>query len=160
MDGIRQYFLSLTAASVICAVITALFPGKGTSEKLIKLVSGVMLCMIALQPVSRLDIGNFLDEWKFDLSAGADASGEGEILAREARYKLIKGSCEAYILDKATELGLDITVDITLSKDSIPKPQSVSIRGSISPYGKVQLQHILTNDLGIAKENQTWIGQP
>ncbi len=160
MDWLRGYFLSLTGASVICAVITALFPGKGASAKLIKLISGVILCLIALQPVSRLDISSFLREWEFDLSSGTDASHDGEILAQKARYKLIKDSCEAYILDKATELGLQITVEIELDDQSFPQPESVVIRGNISPYAKVQLQQILTSDLGIAKENQTWTGQP
>ena len=160
VDGIRQYVISLTSASVICAMITALFPGKGASAKLVKLISGVLLCLIALQPFSRLDIGEYLNRWKFDLQAGEEASSDGENLAREARSKLIKERCEAYILDKANELGLQITVEIELNDDAIPKPRLSIIRGNVSPYAKVQLQQILSNDLGIAKENQIWTGKP
>jgi hypothetical protein len=47
---------------------------------------------------------------------------------------------------------------VYLSEDTIPVPISVEIRGSVSPYGKQQLTKLLEEELGIAKENQLWIG--
>lgn len=160
MDSLRQYLLSLTASAVICGIITAMFPGKGASQKLVKLLSGLMLTIAALQPVSRLDIAGFLDDWKFELSQGEYAGHEGENLARDAMAEIIKENTEAYILDKAVQLGLQITAEVTLTGDDIPQPKKVTIRGYASPYAKSQLMQIIADDLGISKEDQTWTAQP
>lgn len=160
METIRQYLLSLTAAAVLCGIITTLVPGKGASQKLVKLLSGLLLTLAALQPVARLDLNKFLTNWDFALSQGEYAAADGEIIARDAMAKLIKDNCEAYILDKATEFGLRITAQVSLNGEEIPKPVSVVIVGSASPYAKSQLQRIISDDLGIPKEAQTWTAQP
>lgn len=160
MEDLLQYFLSLTAAAVLCGIINGMMPGNGAAQKLIKLLSGLLLTLTALQPVSRLDLPQFLKEWNFELSQGEYAAEDGEIIARDAMAKIIKDNCEAYILDKAAELGLSITVQMSLNRDDIPKPVSVEIIGTVSPYGKLKLQQIIANDLGIPKEAQTWTVQP
>ncbi len=158
MEGLRTYFFALTAASVLCGIVTSLVPGKGAPSVLIRLISAIILTLTALKPVSGIRFDELLRDWSWE-GASAYASAEtGENLAREAMAELIKSNCEAYILDKARELGLTLAVSVTLNSDQIPKPIAVTLQGAVSPYGRSRLQQIIVNDMGIAKEDQTWIG--
>ena len=59
--------------------------------------------------------------------------------------------------DKAKELGLNLNVEVTLSDDDTAAPAEAALWGETSPGAKSQLQRILSEDLGIPKENQRWI---
>lgn len=79
-------------------------------------------------------------------------------MSRNASAVIIKEETEAYIQDKAEELGAQIRAEITLSEDDFPIPVSVVIRGSPAEHIRGRLQRILETDVGIEKENITWIG--
>lgn len=76
-------------------------------------------------------------------------------MAEEARAEYIKTSCEAYILDKAKDLGVEIRAIFSLNGDLIPETAEISGTGGIREQKR--LQKILMMDLGIPKENQIWI---
>ena len=85
-----------------------------------------------------------------------DAAAMGENLARDSMADIIKEETEAYILDKAADLHANLHVEVTVGEDNLPV--AVTISGEASPYARRQIQAIIANDLGIAKENQKWIG--
>ena len=70
---------------------------------------------------------------------------------------LINQRLETYILDKADVWGTALTVSFQNYGENM-MPEQVVLRGKVSPYVKAQLQQSITSDLGIAKENQIWIG--
>lgn len=158
MDALRQYFLSVTAAAVICGIVNGLLQNKGMAPALVKLISGSFLALAVISPVTRIDLDDFTD-YSLNYSAAAEcAAGAGENLAQETMADIIKSQSEAYILDKAESLGLEVDVDVTVSGEQLPVPVAVCISGAVSPYAKGQLTAILTENLGIAKENQQWTG--
>jgi len=53
------------------------------------------------------------------------------------------------------QLKLDVEVELG---DCEPVPASVRITGPASPYARTQLQKRITDELGIPKERQQWIG--
>ena len=63
---------------------------------------------------------------------------------------------EAYILEIAGQLSASVTVEVSVGGDSIPVPQSVRLDGAVTPYAKSRLQTIISEELGISKENQIW----
>ena len=69
---------------------------------------------------------------------------------------IIKAETEAYILDKASQLNVELSVEVTIDEENIPT--AVTLSGEVSPYARRQLQEIIESDLGIAKENQRWTG--
>ena len=70
---------------------------------------------------------------------------------------VIKEQTEAYILEKASALNADITVSVKLALDTqYPTPESVHIKGNISPYARRLLSQTIQDDLGIASEDQVW----
>ena len=72
--------------------------------------------------------------------------------------QIIKDKTEAYILDKAASLGVDLQVDVILSDTAPPLPVEVLLIGAASPYAKAQLSTMIADELGIAKEAQRWTG--
>lgn len=157
MDQIRQYIISITVAAIICAIISGLIGKKGTQGSIIKLLCGLFLSITIISPWLHLDvnyIADYFNEIKID---AGDSVDHGQTLANMSREAIIKAQTEAYILDKASSMQLDITVEVTLSDTDLPVPYSVVLRGSASPYAKQNLQRIITSDLGIPEENQEWI---
>lgn len=156
MEGIRQYILSIAAAGILCTVGKALLPDTGLVGKLFRLVCGIFLAFVLLSPVRNLDIPDFANELAVYSVSGEDYSQEGKNLAGNAMAEIIKSETQAYILDKAQSLEGVLTVELELD-DSLC-PTKVTLTGAVSPYAKAVLSAYLEETLGIAKEDQTWIG--
>lgn len=158
MEAIRGYLLSVTAAAVICAVVSALLGKKGTISAMGKLLTGIFLAITVISPLAKIQLSNADALWD-DLSVDAAAAvAAGEEAANNELRAGIKSQTEAYILDKAASYAAELTVEVTLSDDDPPLPCAVRLTGSVSPYAKRQLQQLIAEDLGIPKEAQTWIG--
>ena len=158
MTLLREYVISVTGAAVIAGVLTSLTNSKGTAGSLLRMMGGLFLAFTVLSPVIRLEVGDirsYLDAFA-DESAAAISTGAAS--ARNAEETYIKEQITSYILDKAEKLGAGITVDVKLHDGQPPVPEEVVIRGSVSHYTKLRLQDVMTEELGIAKENLRWIG--
>lgn len=156
MEEIKTYLLGIVGAAVICGIVTRLIGDKGTQGAMVKLIAGLFLIFTVIRPIANIrmdDLTEFPDLFK---DAGAQAAASGERMTKEAVKASIKAQTEAYILDKATELSLNLTVDVSLSEDEIPLPESVHLSGKASHYAKLRLQSIIIQDLGIDKEHQVW----
>lgn len=157
MEALRQYVLSVTAAALICGIVSGLARGSAAKEW-IRLLCGLLLAFTAIRPLARLEVNAFA-ELPLPFAQEAETTAAlGENMARQAVADSIKAESEAYILDKAAALNADVTVEVTVSEDSTPVPAAVKLSGSASPYARRQLERILQTELGIAKENQLWTG--
>ena len=152
MEAIKDYLISVTAAALICGVISSL-TGKSISSKLLKLLSGLFLAAVVIKPVVEMkvnDIFAFTDE----IAVNGDlAVSQGERMAEEEMKRIIKDKCEAYILDKAKALGAEITVDVTLD-DYVPV--QVILDGNVSPFIKSSIATTITEEMNIPLEEQIW----
>ena len=156
MTAMSKYIFSVTAAAILVAVLRPLLDGKGAGGTIGKMVGGIFLLFTILQPLAQFRINAWDDlTTRFEADA-AHAVSQGQTAAKKELAKSISAGVEAYILDKATQYDAALAVQVTLSEDAIPIPVAVTIYGSISPYGKKQLQKVIENDLGIAKEDQIW----
>ena len=160
MNGLRDYLLCLTSAAILCAVVKSVLPGKGPSSRLITLICGAVLTVTALKPIVSVDLKDIDEIWSRYVVPDSYYTDIGENMSAEAMADIIKEKCEAYIQDKATSLGLDITVSVDLNEDDIPAPAYVRISGQASPYGRSMLQQIIASELGVGKEGQEWISEP
>ncbi len=155
MDALREYIFSVTGAAVICAVLTQLSAGAGKHSTMIRLLGGLFLTFTVIRPVADIRFDDWSDYTLYIQEDAQEAISAGEDFAGESLEAIIKQETQAYILDKASSLGAEITVEVILDGESVPK--EVYIQGEISPYAKSKLQDILLEDVGIAKENQIWI---
>lgn len=135
---------------------TRLMGEKGSLAALTKLICGLFLAFTLIQPLASLNLSGITD-WTVQYEMDAErAVAEGESRTRKALNELIKQRTRSYILDKAQALNAVLEVEVTLSDDDIPVPVKVRLSGKVSPYAKGRLQSIMTEELGIEKENQVW----
>ncbi len=156
MEGVRAYLLSVCASAILCGVVLRLLGKKDAPAAVGKMVCGVFLTLAVLQPLARLRPGLW-ENLSFDAEQAAQqAVQQGQAESKKALEKIIKDKAEAYILEKAGQLSASVTVEVSVGGDSIPVPQSVRLDGAVTPYAKSRLQTIISEELGISKENQIW----
>ena len=157
MEWPEQYLYSVLVAALICTVVQ-LFPITGTAKEITKLICGLSMTVAVLSPLQNQDFSGFANNI-FDISSNANSlTEEGEYASRIAMTTIIKEESEAYVHNKAAELGISVSCCIQVSEDALPVPVSVTVAGQITKQIRTQLEAILITDLGIAKENITWIG--
>ena len=156
MEGIQNYVLSVIISALICGTIPGLLQN-GAMKDLTKAVCGLILTLTVISPFRNVSLvlpENFLSA---EEDTAACAISEGEKLAQDAMAERIKAETEAYILDKAAELNAQIKVDVCISPEEPPVPVSAVISGKVSNQTRGTLQEILSVQLNIPKEDQTWI---
>lgn len=158
MDMIRQTILSVTAAAMLCGILSELLSNHRT-KNLIRFLFGLFLTIAVVGQFSDLDTSQFQEIPFIFADMAQEAVSSGEHMANSARADIIKRETEAYILDKAAQLNADISAEILVSTDDPPVPVAASIYGEMTPYIRAQLQYILDRELGISKEHQQWNGE-
>lgn len=149
--------LGIIAAALVCALVTRLVKDKGPAGASVKLITGLFMVFTVVSPLTGLSLSG-IDIWTGEFTdTAALIASEGERYSAEAVAAVIKTRTEAYILDKALALELQLQVEVVLSEDDIPVPAMVRISGKASPYARAMLQQIIEEDLQIDKENQIWI---
>ncbi len=155
-ERMKNYVLSIIASAIVCAVAIGLLGGKTASGKIVKLLCGILMAVTVISPLAKIsfsNITNFFDT----LSADAEYYvSEGKMAGQESINRIIKSQTEAYILDKATRMGLEVTVEVELDAGNHSIPGKVKIIGNVPPYAKTVLCTYIADNLGIAKENQQW----
>ena len=157
MEWLQQYLVSVTAAGIICSIAKSACDGKTVSGSMIRLIAGIVMTVTVLSPVMTLKVDNLPDlaaDWTID--AGA-AVAEGKEMAAEQVNAIISDRVSAYILDKAAAFGAELYVEVRMPADGSGQPESVVLRGNVSPYAKSRLQRIIAEEILIPKENQQWI---
>ena len=153
------YILRVVAAAVVCALLGALLPPKTAAGQISKILCGILLTITIISPLMDISFQNITGY--FDaLATDADQYvSEGEDAMRQQLTAIIKSETEAYILDKAKQMDLQIAVEVELDENNNSIPCAVTITGQISAYSKKVLSGYITDTLGIAKENQVWISK-
>lgn len=156
MTALGEYIFSVVAAAMIIGIINSFQDSKSGSGVLIRMMGGLFLAFTVIAPLAEFDFSGIADFFEDFAAVGQSAAAYGQNVASEELKSIIKAEVEAYILDKANALDAVLTVEVALDEASVPA--AVRLQGSVSPYGKARLQQILEDELGIAKENQVWIG--
>lgn len=155
MDNLRQYLLTIICATMLCAVALRIFEKNSAHNSILKLLTGIYLSITVISPLTDIrlqDITYSLPDYRVEAKQIVEQSNSD---VNSQLRGIITHEAEAYILDKATTLGIVIDAEIALSENG-NTPQSVIIKGDISPYAKSRMQQIIIKDLGIPKERQLW----
>ena len=152
MDAIRSYLLSVTAAALVCGIVSS-FAGKGNLSKICKLLCGIFLAAAVLKPVVDIKLGDIYAFTDTLTVSGDLAVSQGEKFAADEMNRIIKQKTEAYILDKAKTLGAEISVEVTLN-DYVPV--GVTVVGEVSPFVRSSLSTSIAQELNISPEEQIW----
>ena len=156
MRNIGSYILSVTAASVISAVVISLIGSHGTVGSIVKMLAGIFLAITVIKPLI------WYIHWDFDtifsdyIENARIYTDLGRNEAAEEIERIIKSKVEAYILDKADDFRAHLTVDVILDKNVPPKPEKIVLKGNISPAARRQISQLIEKELGVDEENQQW----
>lgn len=157
MTEVAGYIYSITVAGLLCGIVSGLLKDTGFYP-VAKLATGLFLMIHILQPLGHFSMDKLSDYPLTIESNGEIYAAEGAHSSQNAMAAIILERTRTYILDIAESMGLDITVEVTLNGDNPPIPDAVCITGKVSPYDKLRLEEIITEQLNIPKENQIWIG--
>lgn len=141
--------MGVLCAAFICSIVTSVGgAGQGTR----KLICGIFLALSLLHPLGSLELPELtLDPF---LDDAEDAVENGQAQAQAARNAIITDSLEAYILTKASELGLELGAEVTVTAEGLPA--SVHMTGRASPSDRQALTNEIMVALGIGKEDIHW----
>ena len=153
MDTIRGYLLSVTAACLISVLAGALVRQK-TVKKVVRFSSGLLILLVVVLPLLSLDMDDIADVFRSFRLEYNRTDGEQEWHAQLSRH--IKQMSEAYIEDKAGELGASVRAEVTLNDDEYPQPVRVRISGILSRTQHEALAAYIRTAFGIAEEEQEW----
>ena len=149
MSALTGYLMRLICAAILCALIGSM---GGSSQGLRRLIAGIFLTLTALSPVGSLELPD-IDPGQLHAEAQA-AVREGKEQANEMKTDIISRACEAYIWNKAAEMGLEL--EICLELDSEGLPRMLTLTGQASPLERQKLTQTLMKDLGLGREDVKW----
>ena len=150
----KSYIFSVCAAALIASILTTL-AGSGSGGKLLKMLSGLFLAVTVMAPLVHLELPD-PSAWIEDFSReGREAAADGELMAREYSSAIISAEMEAYILDKAAQVGADLDVAVTLDEGGFP--ERLTLTGTVSPHARESLSRCMEEELGVGEEAQVWM---
>lgn len=156
MEELRAYLLGVVAVAIVCGILTKLTDPKSTVGVTVRLAAGFLLLLSVVRPWSELPVENLLD-WTDAISAdGAAYVALGEMEAEESYRAGIIERTQTYILDEARALHCDLQVEVTLTAEQLPVPKTVRLSGDVSPYARQAINTMLTEQLGIEREDIIW----
>ena len=153
MEFFRQWLLGVVACSLAVTISTRL-AGEGKTGGLVRFTGGLLLLCAMLRPLAQLE----LPEAGWNMGGYRAAVAQLELELRGERENTLSDSISerlaSYIEDKAGSLGMEVRATVAMElRNNVPVPVGVTLRGEYS----AELADYVERELGIAKENQTWI---
>lgn len=156
MTDFKSYLIRLTAAAILAALVRRMAPS-GASGRATRLAAGILVLLTAFGPLATVDTLKAAEELArggfSDPLTTEDFAAETNNLLSD----LISQEAEAYILDKAGDMGLELEVRVETSvADTYPVPWRVTLRGSPTALQRQTLSQCIAQELGIPEERQEW----
>lgn len=148
----------LCAMSILFGVIMGIIP-EGGVKRITGILCSAILIIVILTPIKSIDIDSYAllltqyREQEAQLTARAD-----EINSRLNRAVIVE-EYEAYIMDKAEELGIDVKearVEVQWSTEAVWVPYSVSVTANADISLRRVFEDKLMAELGIPQERVKW----
>lgn len=157
MAGVGSWLLSITGASVLCALADGLMPA-GPVRRVGRLVCGLMLLAVILAPLAQLDLEGgqrWLEEYHLGLE---DRTQELERQVDEQMKTIIEQEYAAYIVDKAAEMGLNCTARVSCraEEDGLYLPDRTEVAGPLSQEERGRLSQLIQEELGVPADRQAY----
>ena len=150
----RAWLLGIVLTAFASGLARQLAP-QGREQAMVRLAGGLLLTLAVLRPLAGMDWeGPALEAGAFQIRTEEQAAvyrkNQQQVLSA-----IIEDRTEAYILDKAKQLGLAFRVEVTaaVGESGIPLPDRVVIGG---PYSR-ELAVCVEEEVGIPAEKTIWL---
>lgn len=154
MGSVPGYILSVVCIAILCGMINLLFDKKSAISGVVQLILGIVMTVVVMKPIVQGDMFSFADYFDSINESGAYITSAGSEYAKQSQAERIKEQTQTYILNKAEDIGIDITAEVSLNEDNVPVV--VTLTGNVSPYMKVQMMNYLQTQLAIQEECILW----
>jgi len=159
INFLRNWVIGITVVSIFLAVAQSLMPG-GNIKKVGKIVGGLVLILAISKPLIKLDPVKLSVAFT---ESRMNQSGSISLLELENMTlvkKIIEEQTNAYISDKARELGAECTVETSYSysESGMAYPVSAVITGDLSREQRKKLSEYLSREFLISEECQIYKG--
>lgn len=154
-ESIRQ----LCAVSIFCGAAINITP-EGGVRRIMQLLCTAALTMAILSPIKEIDFDIYALETARLREAESAINESAERIDGRLNRAVIEEQCEEYILDKAEELGANVSgvnVQAQWSLEGIWVPYSAEIDSPDIGSAKAALESVIENELGIPAERQMWM---
>lgn len=155
---LHSYLQTVIYTAVFCSLAAILTP-KGRVKTAVCFACGITMLFSAVSPLVELDFESYsasISKYKLDAEKFSNAGAEN---SNNLNRTYIEEQCEAYILDKANELGAElgsVRVVAEWSDDGFWYPVSAEISYSCGEDKRNKLISIIESGLGIKVLNQKW----
>lgn len=151
----RQWIMSITAASLLSAVAMTLTP-PGRVRQVTRLACALVCALAVAGPLARLDFDGLAASIARYEQQAQIITGQAEEEAKMMDRTYIEEQCQAYILAKAAEAELAVK-GVSLSarwdeEDLVWYPWTVTVQ---APYDQ-RLSELIESELGIPAQRQRW----
>lgn len=158
MSGeLRSWILSCVSAALFCAIAQELTP-QGRVKTVQRMVCSMVMALALLSPVLSIDTRRLApDMAKYRRMAQEQTAIAGNISNGLSRT-IIQEELRTYILDKAAQLGSEVTdaeAVLRWSGEGVWYPVGVKISGK---YDRA-LSQTIAAELGVGEDEQEWIEQ-
>lgn len=153
---VRQYLMRIIVAGILCTLATVRFTNKDAVGRLIRLICCIFMTLTVIMPWRNISVSSLLELNEFSTDDMNIIINEGQNYSDNALRQVITQQCRTYIVEKAKGMGVSIDAEVVLSLESPPTPCAVTITGGVPPYTKVKLSEVLSQEMGIPKEQQIW----
>lgn len=150
----RSWLLGIVLTSLASGLARQIAP-QGKEQAMVRLVCGLLLALAILRPLAGRDWEHLELELDGLRIQETELAGDYRKNQQDALSNIIAEKIEAYIWDKANQLGLSCTVTVTVSpnESGVPLPESAVIRGAYNG----ELAACLEEEVGIPAEKQIWL---
>lgn len=153
MEGIKSYLVAIVAACMLTVVASVLVQ-KSPLRKIVRLIGGILILLVAVTPLLRLDMSRIVDylqgsEYSFDTSA-VEQTWQSQLSEH------IKQTTETYIENEAGRLGATVQATVTLTEEEYPVPCHAVLIGTVDADQMEALSEYMETSLGIPRTEQEW----
>ncbi len=156
MEQLKTWIMGLAGAALLCAIASELTP-EGKTKSVQRLLCGIVMTLAFLSPIAEADFGSYAVEMAKYRIYGEELTARAGDVSNALSRTFIEEETEAYILDKAKELGCTLAgakAELRWSSEGCWYPVSAELDGD---YNKA-LSELLETELGIVRRQQKWRG--
>ncbi len=153
-QGIRE----LCAVSLLCGAALSILP-EGGVKRVAEILCTASLIFAVISPLKELDMDAYALESARLHELETSLAQQGQEAGERLNRLVIEQEYEAYILDKAKELNIELSgaeVEVQWSLEGFWMPWGVELSSGCGQEDRQKLSGILESDLGIPYERQRW----
>ena len=159
MKLLHSWLTGILFAAILCAGVDFLAEKLGKTGPVLKSVCGIFFILSVFSPLTSLDLEETLSAAFAQYSLDMTPVEEGKESHENSLREIISQRTCTYILERASQLDATLEVSVHISDGEPPVPDSVEIKGNLSPFAKASLEAYIEEQLGISKEAIHWMNQ-